>query len=211
MLWLFTNRRLVSEPLPKVCAKAAQGGVTHVVLREKDLRAKDLFNLARAVKLELPPGTKLFIADRLDVALALPADGCHLAAHSLPTAVARKLAGRHLSLSRATHSPIEAAAAARSGADYVVLGTLFESPSHPDREPLGLEGLRETRQAVLSPLIAIGGITSENAADCMNAGADGLAVMRAILEASDAAEAARNLCLAMSVRRARAAKTKIKE
>ena len=121
---------------------------------------------------------------RLDVALAAGAQAVQMGAGSLPLAAARKIAGRRLGLGASEHSAAEAEGAARSGADYVLAGTVFETASHPDRTPAGPVIVTECARAGL-PVIGIGGIDRGNAGLVTAAGAAGIAVVRAVWQAPD--------------------------
>lgn len=129
----------------------------------------------------------LLVNDRLDVALAVGADGVQLGQRSLPVAAARSL-HPHWLIGVSIHGVEEAIAA--DDADFLVLGTIWESASHPGREGAGLPLVRQVCDRVRSPIIAIGGVTPERAAEARTAGAEGVAVVRGIWEASDPADAA---------------------
>lgn len=190
-LCLVTDRGLCGEErLVDVVAAAVAGGVTLVQLREKDLGAGRLYELGLRLKPVVAGSASLVINDRLDVALALGADGVQLGSGSLPTAAARRLAGDRLLVGRSVHSVAEAVAAEREGADFVVLGTIFPSRSHPGQAGAGLGVIAEARAAVALPVIAIGGIDAANVAGVVRAGADGAAVISAILAADDPRAAA---------------------
>ena len=136
----------------------------------------------------------LIINDRVDVALAVDADGVHLPSHSLPISVAKKLGGQLL-VGRSVHSVEEAAAAETEGADYLVLGTIYGTASHPGREGSGPELIELVKARVQTPVYAIGGINASNAREVMNAGAHGIAVIRSILGTPDPrARRPRTLC-----------------
>jgi thiamine-phosphate pyrophosphorylase len=164
-----------------------------VQLREKDLTARELWAVAIRLR-ELTEGRALFLVnDRLDVALAAGADGVHLAGHSLPPAAARAALGPHPLIGCSVHDVAEAEAAARGGADYLLVGTLYPSRSKPGRESAGPGLVEEIRQAVDVPLLGIGGIIARNAREVLYAGARGVAVISAIMAAPDPAAAAAKL------------------
>lgn len=149
---------------------------------------RDLQALCRAA------GVTFIINDRVDVVLAVEADGVHVGQEDLPATTARTLLGpgRFLGVSAATVD--EAVAAERAGADYLGVGAVFATGTKADAgAPVGLERLREIRKAVRVPLVGIGGITVENAADVIRAGAQGVAVITAVTLADDVAEATRRL------------------
>lgn len=154
-------------------------------LRAPDLAAGALYDLAVAFRAVTRGHALLIVHDRVDVALAAGADGVQLGEHGLPVDAARRVAGDRLFIGRSVHSVASAMQAARAGADFVLLGTIFASASHPEHPPGGLELVRAARAACPLPLIAIGGIDTSNAASAIAAGADGVAVIRAILAAQD--------------------------
>ena len=133
----------------------------------------------------------VILDDRVDLALALDADGVHLGQDDLPPRVARPLLRRAMILGRSTHSVAQARAAQADGADYVAVGSMFPTATKPDFELVGPELVRAVRPHVSAPLIGIGGITPENVADVIRAGADGVAVISAVCAAPDPALATR--------------------
>jgi thiamine-phosphate pyrophosphorylase len=144
-----------------------------IQVREKDLDAGALYDLVCRIR-DAASGTstKVLVNDRLDVAIAAGLDGVHLPADGLPVARVRpyvRLVGR------STHSLEEALQAERDGADYVIFGPIFESPG---KTPVGLETLRQVTSTVQIPVLAIGGITSENMTKALEAGAKGIAAIR---------------------------------
>jgi thiamine-phosphate pyrophosphorylase len=193
-LALVTDRHLAPRrPLEVVVAAALDGGVNLVQLREKDLSARELWGLATRLR-ELTEGRALFVVnDRLDVALAVGADGVHLAGHSLPASAARSAAGPARLIGVSVHDRGEAELAALGGADYLLVGTLYPTGSKPGHPGAGPEMLRVIREAVDAPLLGIGGITAGTARDVLAAGARGVAVVSAIMTAEDPAAAAAEL------------------
>jgi thiamine-phosphate pyrophosphorylase len=174
-------------------AAAVAAGIDAVQLRDARAGGGALLEAARTLRdLTRGAGAMLLVNDRIDVALAAEADGVHLPAASFPIAAARALAGARAWIGRSTHSPEEAARAAADGADYVVLGPIYATPSKAAAgAPLGVTAVAATRIAV--PLVAIGGVTPERVAELRRAGAAGVAVVRAVLDAPDPAAAARAL------------------
>lgn len=157
--------------------RAARRGATLIQLREKDLPARELFALAQAAQARLAEtGAKLLINDRLDIALAVGAGGVHLPAAGLPVAAVRRAAPAGFLITRSCHSPAEAAAAARDGADFCLFAPIFPTPSKPGAIPLGIEALRAA--AAHARVLALGGVTEENIAACLAAGAAGMAGIR---------------------------------
>jgi len=154
-------------------ARAIRDGVDMIQVREKDLPARELLDLVVRVR-DLATGTKtrVLVNDRLDVALAAGIDGVHLPGNGLPVGKIRpfvKLLGTSI------HSAEEGFQAERAGADFVVFGPVFETP---DKSAVGLDALRAAAAAVKIPVIAIGGMTMDNARDAVNAGAAGIAGIR---------------------------------
>ena len=176
-------------------AAALAGGVDAVQLRDRRAGGATLLAAARELRaLTRTHGALLLVNDRIDVALASDADGVHLPAASFPIAAARALLGPTPWIGRSTHSASEAATAATEGADYVVLGPIFATPlKEPFGPPLGIAALGDAAAHVPCPVVAVGGITAENAPTLRAAGAHGAAVIRAILEASDPAATTRAL------------------
>ncbi|MCH8089413.1 MAG: thiamine phosphate synthase [Chloroflexi bacterium] len=197
-LHLVTDRSLCTETsLEDAVARAVEGGVEVVHLREKDLPPKELYHLASRLRKVTLGRALLIINDRIDIALAISADGVHLPGDSVPTYVAKKLGADRLIVGRSVHSVEEALEAEAEEADYVILGTIYKTASHPGLRPAGLGLVREVREAVGLPVYAIGGIDASNAAEVVAAGADGIAVIRAILGAKDPRAAARGLARAV--------------
>jgi len=205
-LALVTDRSALGGlSLEEAVAQAIQGGANLVQLREKDLPAADLLALAEKLRAATRLRRVLFLVnDRLDVALACSAEGVHLPERGLPVAFARRLAGEGFIIGRSVHSVAEAVRAQREGADYVQVGSMFASRSHPDQPPAGLGLLEAVAAAVTIPILAVGGITAANVGDVMRAGASGAAVISAILGAPSPREAARALVQAMAAVAAKA-------
>jgi thiamine-phosphate pyrophosphorylase len=199
-LYVVTDRhQTAGRTLEEVVAAAIRGGAGAVQLREKDLTARDLYSLgARLQEVLVPHHVPLLINDRLDVALALDAAGVHLAGHSLPTVQARRILGAQKLLGVSTHSLEEARRAAAEGADFVVFGPVFATPSKlAYGPPQGLQQLATVVRQVSIPVLAIGGIEPANLAQVMQAGAYGVAMIRAVLAAPDPYEATRRLSQAL--------------
>ena len=200
-LLLVTDRQQTKgRPLLSVLAQALRAGSPAIQLRERDLSAKELLALAGEIRqLAGPRGSQLVINDRLDVALSVEGAGVHLRSDSLPLPVARRLIGAHRLLGVSVHSVSEAVQAEAGGADYVVFGPIYETPSkHMYGPPLGLSKLEEAARAVRVPIVGIGGVTAAHARDMRAAGAFGVAVITAILGAEDAEAATRALLDALT-------------
>jgi len=170
-------------------------GSPAIQLRERDLSANELLELAREVKaLTSQRDSQLVVNDRIDVALSLEEVGVHLRSNSMPVTVARRLLGPRRLLGVSAHSMDEVLRAEGEGADYVVLGPVYDTPSKQAfGSPLGLSKLEETCQVAHVPIVGIGGITVDRARDVRRAGAFGVAVITAILGADDVKHATRAL------------------
>jgi thiamine-phosphate pyrophosphorylase len=175
-----------------VIEAALAAGFDMVQLRDPGAGAAAVLAAARALRpVTRRHRARLVVNDRLDVALAADADGAHLPAASFPVASARALLGPGRLIGRSTHAPAEVVAAARDGADYVVLGPAYATPSKARwGAPLGLEPLREAAAVTRVPIVAIGGITAERGPAVLAAGASGVAVIGAVFDAADPAAAA---------------------
>ena len=185
-LYLVTDRALsLGRSTVEVVRAAIRGGVSCVQLREKGCSTREFVDEARLLKALLAgTGVPLFINDRLDVALAVGADGVHLGQNDLAIADARRLVGNRMIIGISAESVADAIRAEAEGADYIGASPVFTTPTKTDTAPpLGLAGLRAIRRAVQLPLVAIGGINADNAAAVLRAGADGLAVVSAIVSA----------------------------
>ena len=185
-LYLVTDRTLsLGRSTVEVVRAAIRGGVSCVQLREKGCSTREFMDEARLLKALLAgTGVPLFINDRLDVALAVGADGVHLGQNDLAIADARRLVGNRMIIGISAESVADAVRAEAEGADYIGASPVFTTPTKTDTAPpLGLSGLRAIRRAVQLPLVAIGGIDADNAAQVLRAGADGLAVVSAIVSA----------------------------
>ncbi len=187
------------QNLREAVRNAAAAGVAWIQIREKDLEARELAELVRlAVEDTKTAGARILVNDRLDVALAANAGGVHLGEKSLPLeAVAgwRRASGRtDFLIGVSCHSLDAARAAERGGADYVFFGPVFATPSKAAfGPPQGIERLREVCAAVKIPVLAIGGITLENARACLDAGAAGIAAIRLFQQERIAGELAARL------------------
>lgn len=202
-LYLVTDRDLcLGRPLLDVVAQAVAGGVSVVQLREKKADTREFVDLGRALLALLSPlGVPLIINDRLDVALAIGAQGAHVGQNDMPVAEARRLLGPQaiLGLSVETMDQLREAESLPPGlVDYYGLSPIFQTPTKTDTGPgWGLAGLGQARAEVETgskrPLVAIGGIGPSNAASVLRCGAQGLAVVSAICSAPDPQAASRAL------------------
>ena len=195
-LYLCTDRALsLGRPLIETVEAAIAGGVTMVQLREKDASSREFYGIARALRrVTKERKVPLVINDRLDIALAVGAQGLHIGQSDLPLDAARKIAGRRLFIGVSASTVEEARAAESGGADYLGVGPVFPTGSKADAgNAIGIAWLAEICSAVRIPAAAIGGIGAQNAAAVMEAGAAGLAVISAILSRPDIKAAAEQL------------------
>jgi thiamine-phosphate pyrophosphorylase len=181
--------------------RAIAAGVDWIQIREKDLSARVLLDLAgEAVQASRGSATRILINDRLDVALAAGAAGVHLGGESAPVAAVKQWCTEHFDsartflIGRSCHSLAEAREAERDGADYVFFGPVFATPSKARfGPPQGLERFAEVCGAARVPVIAIGGVNAETARACLRAGAAGIAAIRLFQEAADLDEIVRRV------------------
>ncbi|OGB88305.1 MAG: thiamine-phosphate diphosphorylase [candidate division NC10 bacterium RIFCSPLOWO2_12_FULL_66_18] len=203
-LYLVTDRHQTGgRDLLEVVGQALRAGVRAVQLREKDLATRDLYHLAgKLLAVTREAGAALLINDRVDVAMALPADGVHLTRRSLPPKEARELLGPARLIGISCHSLAEVREAVDGGADFVVLGPIFETPSKmPYGAPLTTALLQQARAATTLPVLAIGGINPARVPEVMAAGADGVAVISAVMAALDPGAAVSELLAAVAASR----------
>jgi len=178
---------------------AARAGVDWIQIREKDLPGRILAELVSEAIQCVPGGCRIIVNDRLDVAYAVGAAGVHLGEQSLSVAEAKRFQrerryGGEFLAGVSTHSVEAALAAEKDGADYLIFGPVFATPSKVRfGEPRGAERLREVCNKTRAPVMAIGGITLENARECLAAGAAGIAAIRLFQEASNLRALARQL------------------
>lgn len=195
-LYLVTDRALSGKRcLDAIVAEAVAGGVTCVQLREKNLQTRQFVEEARAlVSLLQPRNIPLIINDRLDVALAAGAAGVHLGQKDMAIRDARQLLPAGSVIGISAECLRDALEAEREGADYVGISPVFATSTKDDHAPpLGLEGVAQLRRHVRIPLVGIGGIGRDNAAQVIASGADGVAVVSAIMAAPSAERAAAEL------------------
>lgn len=203
-VYLVTDRAMAGARLLEAVVRAAvTGGVSIVQIREKTLGGRAFFEAALSLRRLLDElGRPLIVNDRLDIALACGAAGVHLGQEDLPCAEARRLAGPDVLIGVSVSTPGEAVQAERDGADYLGVSPVFDTPTKTDAPPaVGLEGLRRIREVTSLPLVAIGGIHPFNAAEVIRAGADGIAVVSAIMAAPDPCLAATTLTRAVAAGR----------
>lgn len=188
-LYLITDRTLVRahRSLFSAVEDALKAGVKAVQLREKDLPVRELLEMAyRMRELTGKYRARLFINDRVDIALCVEADGVHLGQSGIPVHAVRNMVKEEFMIGASTHNVEEAATAEREGADFITFGPLFETPSKLKYgAPLGIDALREAREGVSIPLLGIGGIKQGKVREVMNSGAFGVALISGILGEAD--------------------------
>ena len=207
ILCYVTHRQSLAVPeaeqpqeLLRTIERVAAAGVDWIQIREKDLPTRELLALVeRAVVLTRGTTARILVNDRLDVALAAAASGVHLGGESMPVRevaewVRRRPEGAGFLVGASCHALAEAQAAEQDGADYIFFGPLFATPEKLKYgPPQGTARLAEVCRAVRIPVIAIGGITKENAAECLAAGAAGIAAIRLFQETAEPAPVVRHL------------------
>ncbi|MBI9053299.1 MAG: thiamine phosphate synthase [Bacteroidales bacterium] len=178
-----------------IVEEAVKGGVTMVQLREKDISSREFYELAKALKLVLKPlNIPLIINDRLDIALAVDADGLHIGQSDLPYSIARKLLGKDKIIGLSVETIEQAREVNNVDVDYIGLSPVFSTNTKLDiNTPLELSGIKEIAGFTKHKTVAIGGINSLNAESVIASGADGIAVVSAIVSQENPQEAAFNL------------------
>ena len=197
--YLVTQQSLSAGRSTETIVEAAiEGGIDAVQLREKDTSAQHRIELGERLReLTSAAGVDLIVNDRIDIAYAVGADGVHLGQSDPSVSTAREILGPEATIGVSVSTVSEARLAAISGADYLGVGAVYGTDSKPDAETadngLGVDQLAKIVEAVTIPVVAIGGITPENAAGPIQAGASGVAVISAITAADDPAAATRAL------------------
>jgi len=199
-LYLITDRRVLppGRTLLEAVEGALAGGIRSVQLREKDLSVAELYPLAREMReLTRRYQAQLLINDRLDLAMAVQADGVHLGGHSLPTGVARQVLGDNFLIGISTHYPSELSLQADAGADFVTFGPVYATPSKlAFGDPVGEPQLALACSNSPLPVFALGGIRCDRLAAVRQCGAHGAAMIAAVLAADDPCKAAAELLAA---------------
>ncbi|AEB76672.1 thiamine phosphate synthase [Clostridium botulinum] len=195
-LYLITDRSFLNGRSLADCVEdAIKGGATMVQVREKNISTRKFFNIAKEVqnvtsKYNIP----LLINDRIDIALAINADGVHLGQSDMSIDIARKILGPNKIIGISAGNINEAKEAENNGADYVGLGAVFFTGTKRDiDEPIGLKGLNEITKNINIPSVAIGGINKENAKSVLETGVNGISVISAILNKDNIKQAAEEL------------------
>ena len=201
-LLVVTDRHQTNgRPLVPLLQQIVNAVAPAIQLRERDLSARELVTLAREVQaVTASRGAQLLINDRIDVALALEEVGVHLRSNSLPVSVARQMLGPQRLLGLSVHSVEEGLSAQSQGADYIVLGPIYETPTKQMYgPPLGIHTLEKACELIRIPIFGIGGVTAARAREMRRAGAFGAAVITAILGAKDVESATRELIDAVTL------------
>ena len=194
-LYLVTDRKMLrGGDLGQSIELAIQGGVTLVQLREKSVSTREFLELAQRVKeitafYQIP----LIINDRLDIALAIDADGLHIGQDDLPVLKARELLGKRKIIGVSASTLAEALLAQQQGADYLGVGAVFSTSTKTDASKVSLQQLEIIKKSVTIPVVAIGGINETNLKQVLATGIDGVSVVSAILAKKDILEAAKQL------------------
>ena len=183
-----------SRDLPALADAAIRGGADFVQLRDKTASHREFLREAkRVIAVTRRAGVALVINDRIPVARAIGADGVHLGQDDVAIAVARRRLGPGRLIGKSTHSLAQAFAAQGEGADYIGFGPIFPTPTKPDYGSIGTRSIRSVAQSLTIPVVCIGGIDAQNLAEVLGAGADRVAVVRAVCAADDPESAARRL------------------
>ncbi len=195
-LYLVTERGMLrGRDLTDVVMQAVEGGVTMVQLREKDISTREFIELAQALKSVLMRTRVPFIInDRVDVALAVDADGVHIGQSDMPYDIARRMLGSDKIIGLSVENFAEIEEANRLDVDYIGVSPVFATPTKTDTAmPFGLDGLREAVRRSLHPSVAIGGINMSNFRSVLSTGTNGIAVVSAIMDSDNPREASRLL------------------
>jgi len=187
-LYLITDRKQTGGlRLMDVVEEALKGGVRGVQLREKDLSSRELYELAYDLrKLTEKFSARLIINDRVDIALAVDADGVHLGMNSLPIYRARKILGGNRLIGISCHNQVNALMAQESGADFITFGPVYYTPSKANYgKPVGIDSLETVTSLLEIPVFALGGIKKENIHEVIAAGAAGISLVSAIIASDD--------------------------
>ncbi len=203
-LYMITDRRqVIGGDLLQVVESALHAGVKAVQLREKDIFSRELYELAFELrKLTSHFGARLLINDRVDIALAVEADGVHLGADSMPIHRVRRILGPSKLIGVSCHNQISAITAQENGADFITFGPLFLTPSKACYgDPVGLEKLETVAGILDIPIFGLGGINHSNIPQVMAAGACGIALISAIIADKDPCKAATEIIATMAASR----------
>ncbi|HYS17159.1 MAG TPA: thiamine phosphate synthase [Candidatus Binatia bacterium] len=188
--------------LEEILTATIAGGCRMIQLREKEWPSGRLLPLAERLRDRCRrAGVTFIVNDRVDLAIAVGADGVHLGQDDLPARAARPLLRPGMVMGRSTHSLAQAREAQAEGADYIAVGSMFPTRTKPDFQLVGPELIRTIRSQTKAPLVGIGGVTRENVAEVIRAGADGVAVISAVCGATDPAAVTREFLAAIRAER----------
>ena len=200
-LLVITDRARMKPGWELALLAACQGGARWFCLREKDAPPREQLDLyRRAARRTEAFRARLFLTGRADLARAAHADGLHLPENEISVADARLSLGFHLPMGRSVHDEQGAQNAAAQGANYLLFGAVWPTPSHPNESGAGLDALRAVCQSVNVPVFAVGGVNAENAAQCLDAGASGVALISGIWDAPDVTARVREMRAALGER-----------
>lgn len=192
-LYPITDTRLSRLSHAEQVRRLAEGGATLVQLRDKHASPREFFEAAQeAVKLGRSLGVRIIINDRVDIAMAVRADGVHLGQDDFPPEKARLLLGEERVVGYSTHTLKQAVEADLLPVDYIAIGPVFSTSTKENPDPvIGLEGVRQIRENISKPLVAIGGITFDSVQSVLEAGADSLAVISDLYSSNNIAKRVR--------------------
>ena len=194
-LYAITDLKTFDPKFPERVEQAFRGGVDIIQLRSKELPDVRFLEIGRIIRMIAEKRRKLFfVNDRVDLAIILKADGVHLGQDDLPIVAAKKLMGKNkLFIGRSTHSLAQASQAEKEGADYIGFGPIFTTPTKPTYRPIGFENIAMLKRVTKIPFVCIGGIDESNVDQLLCAGAERIAVVRAIFDQVDTFRAAQRL------------------
>ncbi|MCC7201140.1 MAG: thiamine phosphate synthase [Nitrospirae bacterium] len=193
-IYLILDQQYAKRPILSIAEEAVEAGVDVIQYREKVLSRRDALKIAERLRdLTARSNIPFIINDDPALALAVDADGVHLGQEDIPVHIARRILGKDRIIGLSTHSHKEAVEAAALDINYIGFGPIFKSGTKMAAEPLGPEAISRTRSDISIQMIAIGGINDENIAEVMRCGADGAAIISAILSSHDIKQSVRKL------------------
>ncbi|MBI5194057.1 MAG: thiamine phosphate synthase [Nitrospirae bacterium] len=189
-LYLIIDQQHTNKDIVSVAKDAVNAGVDIIQYREKVLSKKATLTIAEELRrITADAGVIFIINDDPAIAFAVDADGVHLGQEDMPVNIARKILGKEKIIGISTHNVQEVVSAKELNPDYIAFGPIFQSPTKMVTSPHGIDGLKQIRASIAVPLIAIGGINLDNVSSVINAGADGVAIISAVLSAAEIKEA----------------------
>lgn len=194
-VYLVTDHRgKTDDEILNIIEEAIKGGTSVVQIREKTASTKDFYNLAlKAKEITKKYNVPLIINDRIDIALAVKSDGVHIGQDDMPAKIAREIIGKDMILGVSAATVEEAKKAEEDGADYIGSGAVFPTSTKDDADSVSKEELKSIVNSINIPVVAIGGITIENAESLKDSGIDGFSVVSAIMNAEDPKKASQAL------------------